>query len=246
MSSPEQDAAANAAELGKRITAATAKVQATAAALTDAQARAPSLLPGWSRGHVLTHIARNADGLRNLLTWARTSVVTPQYPSPQVRNEEIDTGAERPAAELAADVAASAAAFGAEASRLTDAAWLAEVRGMRGPAHPAWFTLWRRLSEVEIHHADLAAGYTPADWPADFAAECLERVASDFDGPDSPAALLRAADDGNTHRIGAPGESPAVTITGPSHALLAWLLGRSDGSSLRATPAGPLPAVPPW
>ena len=29
---------------------------------------APSLLPGWTRGHVITHIARNADGYVNLLT----------------------------------------------------------------------------------------------------------------------------------------------------------------------------------
>ena len=36
--------------------------------LTDDQAREPSLLPGWSRGHVLTHLARNADAMVNLLT----------------------------------------------------------------------------------------------------------------------------------------------------------------------------------
>ena len=45
----------------------------------------PSLLPGWSRGHVLTHLARNADGAVNLLTWARTGVETPQYVSQEQR-----------------------------------------------------------------------------------------------------------------------------------------------------------------
>jgi maleylpyruvate isomerase len=49
-----------------RIQEATGRLLATAAALTDAQAREPSLLPGWTRGHVLTHIARNADGMVNL------------------------------------------------------------------------------------------------------------------------------------------------------------------------------------
>jgi maleylpyruvate isomerase len=29
----------------------------------EADVRAPSLLPGWTRGHVLSHIARNADGI---------------------------------------------------------------------------------------------------------------------------------------------------------------------------------------
>ena len=41
---------------------------------------APSALPGWSRAHVLTHVARNADAMINLLTWARTGV--PHLPTP--------------------------------------------------------------------------------------------------------------------------------------------------------------------
>src|SRR5215472_17296509 len=49
---------------------ATDRLLASAATLTDAAAREPSLLPGWTRGHVLTHVARNADGLGNLLRWA--------------------------------------------------------------------------------------------------------------------------------------------------------------------------------
>ncbi|MEV7393377.1 maleylpyruvate isomerase N-terminal domain-containing protein, partial [Streptomyces sp. NPDC091215] len=50
-----------------QINAATGHLLETAARFTDADVRAPSLLPGWSRGHVLTHVARNADGGRNLL-----------------------------------------------------------------------------------------------------------------------------------------------------------------------------------
>ncbi|MBO0831597.1 MAG: maleylpyruvate isomerase family mycothiol-dependent enzyme [Actinobacteria bacterium] len=234
------------AQLLARVNRATERVQATAAGITDQLAREPSLLPGWSRGHVLTHIARNADGLRNLLIWARTGVVTPQYPSAQARNAEIEDGAGRPGSELAADVASSAAAFAAEAARLGNADWDAEVRGIRGAPHPAWFTLWRRLSELEIHHLDLAAGYQPADWPTEFAREALQRVTGDFTGPDSPAALLRASDHGTEHRIGPPEQAPTVTIDGPSYALLAWLLGRSDGNGLLTTPTGPLPPVPPW
>ena len=86
----------------------------TAERLTDGQAREASLLPGWSRGHVLTHIARNADGLSNLLVWARTGIETPQYPSRQAREDGIEAGAHRPAAELSADVAQSATEFADE------------------------------------------------------------------------------------------------------------------------------------
>jgi maleylpyruvate isomerase len=246
MTSTVPDAAARAAELGQRIDVASARVLATAAGISDQQAREPSSLPGWSRGHVLTHLSRNADGLRNLLIWARTGVVTPQYPSVEARNEEIEAGAGRPARELVVDFADSATAFGAEAARLRDADWAAEVRGIRGAAHPAWYTLWRRLSELEIHHVDLDAGYRPADWPADFAQECLQGAIAGSSDPDFPAALLRATDDGSEHRIGPPEEQPAITLAGPSYALLAWLSGRSDGGGLSATPAGPLPPVPPW
>lgn len=246
MSEPGRDAAARAAELGQRVDVASARVLATIARISDEQAREPSSLPGWSRGHVLTHLARNADGLRNLLIWARTGVVTPQYPSFQVRDEEIEAGAGRPARELVVDFADSATAFGAEAARLDDAAWMAEVRRIRGEPFPAWRTLWFRLSELEIHHADLDAGYRPADWPADFARECLQEATARSSDPDFPAALLRATDDGTEHRIGPPEAEPAITLAGPSHALLAWFAGRSDGSNLSATPAGPLPPVPPW
>ena len=246
MTSPAPDAAAKAAELGQRVDVATARVLATVARISDEQAREPSALPGWSRGHVLTHLARNADGLANLLIWARTGVVTPQYPSVQARNEEIEAGAGRPARELIVDFADSATAFSDETARLRDPDWAAEVRGIRGAAHPAWFTLWRRLSELEIHHVDLDAGYRPVDWPADFARESLQRATGDFAGADSPAARLRASDDGGEHRIGPPEQAPTVIITGPSRALLAWLVGRSSGGDLVATPAGPLPAVPPW
>src|SRR6516165_2182531 len=102
-----------------RIAAATERLLATTGALTSAQMREPSLLPGWTRGHVLSHIARNADGLRNLLIWARTGTEIPMYASAQSRNDDIVAGAGRPAAGLVADVRESAAAFAAEAATLT-------------------------------------------------------------------------------------------------------------------------------
>src|SRR5215469_11297112 len=144
------------------------RLAATASALTDDQVTEPSLLPGWSRGHVLTHIARNADGLRNLLIWARTGTETPMYASAERRAADIEAGAGRPAAGLAADVRESAAALTAEAASMPEDAWTAQVRALHGPPFPALGVLERRLSEAEIHHVDLAADYSPGDWPEDF------------------------------------------------------------------------------
>ena len=192
--------------LRARVDESTGRLLAGAAAITDAQARELSLLPGWSRGHLLTHLARNADGLRNLLTWARTGVMTPQYPSAAAREEDIEAGAGRSAAELHADVVESAAALAAEATSLSEAAWQASVHGIHGKAHPAWFTLVRRLCEVEIHHVDLGIGYLVADWPDSFVAERLPEVAESFAGrDDAPACLVEAAGTGQAFPIGPAG-----------------------------------------
>jgi maleylpyruvate isomerase len=225
--------------LRARIGAATALLHASVERVSDQQAREPSLLPGWSRGHLLTHLARNADSLRNLLTWARTGVETPQYSSPQERNDGIERGAGRPAGELLADLHESAAALDAAAEDLPAEAWAAQVAW-----HAAWYTLWRRLTEVEIHHVDLDLGYSPADWPAAFATYSLEQIAGHLTDVRSPAVVLRCSDAAVVARIGPPGDEPVTTVTGPVRALLAWVYGRSPGTGLSAEPAGPLPALP--
>ena len=76
---------------------ATEALLRTADGLDDRAVAGPSLLPGWTRGHVLTHVARNADAMTNLLTWARTGVETPAYASPEARGRG-HRGGRRPAA----------------------------------------------------------------------------------------------------------------------------------------------------
>ena len=231
-----------------RLAASTDRLLATATVLSDTQAREPSLLPGWTRGHVLTHIARNADGMVNLLHWARTGTQTPMYASAQSRAADIEAGAGRPAAALAADVRESAAAFAAAAASMPDGAWTAQVRALNGPPFPAFGVLDRRLSEVEIHHVDLAAGYAPGDWPEDFLAEALPRVAESFAARDDvPPCLVWAEGGKDSLRIGAEQAGPPrVFIRGQPADLLAWLLGRASGSTLTVTGGQPLPALPPW
>lgn len=231
-------------EMADAIGAATGRLVTSASALSDAQAREPSPLPGWSRGHVLTHVARNADGLRNLLTWARTGVQTPMYPSLQARAADIEAGASRPAAELAADVVRSSEAFAEYARQLSDDAWLVQVRGVLGPAHPAWVTLHRRMFEVEVHHVDLGTGYRTADWPASFVTVHLARVCADLAGkPEAPAVVLADAATGQRYDL-RPDAASKTQVTGSGHDLLGWLLGRDDGSVLSADPPGLLPVVP--
>ena len=150
-------------QLHDQIDDATAALLETVSRLTDEDVRRPSLLPGWTRGHVLTHLARGGDALRDLLEGG------PGYPSRQDRDAAIEAGAERTAAELAADIRASAAAFREVALSQPDEAWSRLVTPPLGiTPFPAGQVLVRRLVEVEVHHVDLDAGYRPADWPTTF------------------------------------------------------------------------------
>jgi maleylpyruvate isomerase len=227
--------------LQERIDAATGRLLADVGALTDDQVSDRSLLPGWSRGHVLTHIARNADGLRNLLAWARTGIETRQYPSRQAREADIAAGAGRTAAELAADLEESAARFASDAASMPESAWATEVQDMLGAAHPAWFVLFRRLTEIEVHHVDAGLGYRPADWPQPFVTDLLERVLGDFAvRADVASCVLKGTDTGRSLRTGPEPEADeaVMIVSGPERDLLAWLIGRAAGTGLSVTGAG--------
>lgn len=216
---------------------ATRRVLATAEGRCDPSA--PSALPGWTQGHVLTHLARNADGMCNLVAWARTGVETPQYPSWEHRVKDIEAGAGRPLPELIADVRDSAERFAAAAGSLPAQAWTYELALPAG-AQKAALIPWRRLREVEVHHVDLGAGYAPADWPESFAHRLLHEAAAD----QAEVSVTLLADSlGHPVPVGAGGPP---TVSGPAYALAAWLTGRSAGSDLSVEPAGALPAIPEW
>lgn len=161
---------------------ATDRLLDTVRGLSDAQLRADSLLPGWSRGHVLTHVARQADAMCNLLTWASTGVETPAYASQESRAADIEAGSGRSADELVADLRASAERFFAKVAETSDDAWGAQVRVLNSKLFPAEQTVSRRLAEVELHHVDLGLEYRAADWPKQFA---------DIELPE-PSATFRA------------------------------------------------------
>jgi maleylpyruvate isomerase len=230
--------------LSVEVDRATERLLATVARLTDEELASASLLPAWSRGHVLSHVARNADGLVNLLTWARTGVETPQYPSKQARADGIEAGAKRPAAEHLADVADSAARLAGYAATMPAEAWLRTVRWTSGAEGRAAAVMWSRLREVEIHHVDLDAGYTPAQWPDSFTLRLLRGVAQDFGGRSNvPAMVIRCPEVG--HDVLIAGDGSPCAVSGPAWAAAAWLIGRHDGSALTAAPP-PLPALPAW
>jgi maleylpyruvate isomerase len=157
--------------LSDQIDQATQRLLDTARIITEPDLRAPCLLPGWTRAHVLAHVARNADAMRNVLAGVRTGQDRPGYTSAEAREAGIEQDAGRPANELTSDLADSAMALRTVARQLPDEGWQVPVRMLdTGTRFPAAELLTRRLVEVELHHGDLGAGYGPAGWPAAFAA----------------------------------------------------------------------------
>lgn len=227
--------------------AATDRLLATLDGLTDDDLRGPSLLPDWTRGHVLAHVARNADGMRNLVTWARTGVETPQYSNRERRGADIERDAPRSLAEHRRDVEESARALDEDLRALSqDPEALGRIVGTQpGREFPGSQLAARRMREVEIHHVDLDAGYTTTRWPGAFVARTLSEIAEMFAArSDVPSMTLRTAESNRTWELG---DNPgALLVSGPERGLLAWLIGRADGWELSVKPEGPLPQPPAW
>ncbi len=205
---------------------------------------APSALPGWSRAHLLTHIARNADAMINLLTWARTEVATPAYASPEQRDADIEAGAGRTPAVIRADVLDSSDRLAQAARAMPQEAWSAIVR-MRGKDIPASDVPWLRAREMWIHAVDLDVGAAFTDLPTPMIEELLTEAAEAMGAKeDCPPLRLVAQDRDRTWTVAET--SDARTVSGTVPALTAWLLGRSRGRDLRTADGGALPKLPAW
>lgn len=127
--------------------------------LTDEQCRQDSLLPNWSRGHVLTHLARNADSHVNLLQSAVRGEVGKQYPSIEKRNADIESGSSRNASELVVDLRVSIYGLEAAWASANEKVWSGQGRNLGGNIIEISSLVFLRWREVEIHHADLGFGF---------------------------------------------------------------------------------------
>ncbi|WP_406409459.1 maleylpyruvate isomerase family mycothiol-dependent enzyme [Streptomyces sp. NBC_01643] len=214
--------------------------------LSDDEFGAASLLPGWRRTHVLAHLSRDADALGNLLTWAATGVPTPMYSSFEQRNLDIEAGAIQSAAWLREDLRRSCDRVTWQLDTMPAHAWHAHVRTLLGNEVPAARVPWLRTRELWVHLIDLNTNTTTAVLPDRLVDALLEEACSIIGGKlDCPAVLLRPTDRETTWSLTS---LPAtVTATGRAHALLAWLIGRSDARDLQitGTTTSP-PSLPAW
>ncbi|SDI54875.1 maleylpyruvate isomerase family mycothiol-dependent enzyme [Nonomuraea jiangxiensis] len=218
----------------------TALFERTLGKIDDAGLDAPSALPGWRRRHVVAHVASNADALVNLLDWARTGVETPMYASPKQRAADIEAGAALPAGDLRAKLEAAHARFARELAGMPVTAWDAEVRTARGRTVPASEVVWMRTREVWVHAADLDAGTSLRDVPADVLRALAGDAAAAFAaGPEAPRVTITATDTGDQWELGPldTQESSPAQVRGELAEVTAYLLGRPGAAAGPALPA---------
>jgi maleylpyruvate isomerase len=213
----------------------------------DADAvRGPSLLPGWTRAHVVAHVARNAEALRRLADWARTGEETPMYADPSQRAEEIETSARHDFERLRSEMIATSEALEEGLAALTERQWGNEIRTARGRLVPATEIPWMRVREVWLHAVDLDTGFRVSDVPAEVVDALLDDVTTAFDArADVPPLTLNADDRPATWTIHGSGGDP-VTANGGAADLLGWLTGRSAPGTVTAPDHPNLPRIPSW
>jgi maleylpyruvate isomerase len=135
----------------------------------DQAVRQACALPGWTVGHLLTHVARNADSHVHRIDAARRGdEMVDQYPGGiPARNAAIERGSSRSAAEIVADLHDSTAWLEAAWPTVPDDVWDVRSRDGSGTVRALRELPSRRWQEVEVHRTDLAIPGAPTwrDWP---------------------------------------------------------------------------------
>lgn len=223
------------------VRAATGPLLDTVAGLDQHALAAPSLLPGWSRGHVVTHLARNADALVNLLTSARTGIDYAAYPSRADRDADIADGSDRMAAVQREDLIAAGERFAHEAGRMDADDWSVALTHPSGRPMVAAEIPELRLFEMWVHLVDLDAGRGFDSVPDEHLDLLLDVALRGRRADDGPVRLVVDLPGGRQLSAELAGTGPR-TVSGPAAAVLGWLTGRGSASELSGEP----PELGPW
>lgn len=144
------------------------RLERSVADLDDEAIRVPSKLPAWTRAHVITHLARNADAHARRLRGALEGVDVAKYPGgASQRRAEIEHGAASDAATIRRDLIVSQHRLSVLLRQARDEGW-PNSHFLGGGHYGVKASPAHRLREVEMHHVDLNLAYQPADWPLEY------------------------------------------------------------------------------
>ncbi|RLP11147.1 maleylpyruvate isomerase family mycothiol-dependent enzyme [Propionibacterium australiense] len=190
---------------------------------------APSALPGWSRAHVATHLARGADALARLAESAPSGGTgIPLYLSDRDRFTDVERGAERRALDLQIDLDTSAGRLHRSFDKIDAQSCAAPVDLGDGRLVRLDLLPLARLREVLLHRVDLDCGFSITDADDDIARWVLEWTCYWLAGDESLPALQVESTSGFHARLGARGRP--IPVGGSDALLLGWLTGRLPGN----------------
>jgi maleylpyruvate isomerase len=212
------------------------------AELSDNDFGVDTLLPGWSRRHLIAHVGYNAAALCRLMDWAATGVETPMYASAEQRSREIAEGATLDPGALRNLFDHTVARLDEKWRNLPESAWSAEVRTAQGRQVPASETAWMRTREVWIHAVDLANGGRFDDFPGVVLDSLLTDIAGMWRQKGLGAGLVLAVD--GRASVAVQEDSPSsTTVAGALAAVVRWAAGRG---SIGVAVEGDLQQPPRW
>ena len=190
--------------------------------LTDDQCREPSALPGWTRGHVLSHLARNAESHVHVLQCAARGEVGEQYVGgAKARKEGIESHAHDSAESLVNAVRKSIYALEGQWAATNSEGWQGHGVNSAGASIAMSDIVFLRWREVEVHHADLALAFTFADWNSTYVRYELDRQ----------VMMWRASKPMGLTPV------PKIALQLPPNERLAWFLGRTEVEGLPKVPS---------
>ena len=206
---------------------------ALVAHLDDPTARAASGLPGWSRGHVITHIANFSEAMTRQVDEALQGRLIEVYDGGRpARDAAIEAGANRPSAELRSHLSEAVTTLLSAWGKVGPDDWDRPILHRNSNLSAGVNATWRELT---VHTTDLDLGLTPANWSKPF---CLHLL--DFLRPRTPEGIHLILRSEDTTWENGTGEDR--TLIGTLTDLTAWYAGRTPPNPIQ----GPTPDLLPW
>ena len=208
--------------------------------LADDEYAVPTALTGWTRAHVVAHLVLNGEGLTAALRGVVEAKRVPMYRSQEARDGDIDELAGAAPEELRERLLASCTDLEGALAAVPDVSSQVSIERVPGGRVFAVADVpWMRYREVEIHHADLGAGYDRSAWTPEFCAHVLDTMRTR--GVADTRFSVEPTDLDGVWQYGEGGP----TLTGSAADLAWWLTGRGDGEGV-TSPEGALPQVGAW
>lgn len=210
--------------------AATQRLLGDTITISEQAWQEPSRLPGWTRAHVATHLARNADALVRAVDSVLMGRRGLMYDSDEDREWAIERGSERTGLDLQIDLDTSDGRLNRRFNVLHSVPSDMMVELIPGSLLSCELLPLLRLNEVVLHHVDIDCGFDITEVEPKIARLLLEWNTME-ESPTPHRSALLVSDSGFTAKVGS-GENP-VLIEGSDALLLGWVTGRlSDAQAI--------------